>query len=236
MTTQHKTPDTLLEFVRGTLASEVQRNGKVFYSGFKTYQDAKVFFIGYNPGGRGNVSLGQRLSRFEPGDYNHFESEHWRKKEDGWVHNTLQLRAQKLFRELGLQLPTEVFTTNLYFTHTVTAKELDGPEFNEHKSACWSVVRHFLLAVPARIVLCNSHQTFFELAGFIDPEEAKASNPFADARGRDAGQHPGVLVRDFTLEGKQLRLIGFPHLSRFHTAVKESARIKNLIAEVRPES
>jgi len=205
------TPEALIAFVRASLADYLQLPGKVFYSGFDTYQNAQVIFLGYNPGGdgKGQDCLEKRVDRLPGPNWNDYLDDPWG---CNWTKpNLLQKRVEDLFqKKLDLDLRTRVFTSNLYFTNTPRAQGLNSVEFEPFKQACWSVIDHFLKAVPAHVVFCNGNKTFWDLLTRLegDPEPDELFPRFGKH-----GKRGRVLTTKRNIYGRSRLIIGIPHLS-----------------------
>lgn len=219
---QYNTPEQLLAFARHSLDGHLEVKGNIFYSGFDSYLSGRVMFLGYNPGGSGKETLRTRLDSLYTTSRNDFVSEYW----GDWKtkHNVLQRRIQHLFQSVGLNLP-EVFTTNLYFPHSVSVeafhdvKEQPPEQLHALKRACWTVVEHFLHAVPANVIVCNGTQTLNELLYWMDPKAAAESKAYYAAEPVTLPARPRA--PRFTRQsfgGRERLLIGLPHQSRFSLA------------------
>jgi hypothetical protein len=205
------TPSELVAFVRRSLSNHLQRKGKVFYSGFDTYIRAKVVFLGFNPGGSGEETLEQRVSELPADNTNHFVDQHWdvtRKR-----FNVLQTRSQALFTNLGLELRRDVFTSNLYFQNTPGIKDTRDSDFAAHKEDCWKVVSHFIAVSPARVVICNGNQTYFEFLTGVAPHLADGPDYYASKEMHVFGKRGKVYASQRSVFGRDRLVVGLPHLS-----------------------
>lgn len=184
-------------------------SGSILYSSYTTLKPGTYYFLGYNPGGSEGDAIGESLNRLPTSTVNAYIDEDWSSstRRYGRGNHPLQRNVQLLFDSLGQPL-RDVCASNLIFTRS--SKE-SGVNYLENAKTCWPVHEMIIDIVSPRVIITFGRRPFdyiSEILGAESPQEIPSGH--------------GSWTCRAALIGEGRTLIGFPHLSRYSLAGKES--------------
>ncbi|NBK99378.1 MAG: hypothetical protein EOM50_15430 [Erysipelotrichia bacterium] len=173
--------------------------GFMFYSSIATLKKGKFYFLGVNPGGKGS-SIVQFDSTYTK---NAYLDESWDNGKAIYPigQAPLQLRVQKLFDALGIDL-REVCASNLIFKQTKNIHFLTDPY--ALADACFPIHRYIIEEVVKPEFIISMGKTVFDY--FVDRQGFTYSHEFS------AG-HAQWSIR--VAKKEETTLINVPHLSYY---------------------
>lgn len=215
------TPDKFIDFVKEELGYAVHKSGSLLYSSFKTLKKGKYLILGLNPGGdpeeKDTSTIRDSLEKAKDNDYNAYY-EDWN---DGKVH-PLQENLKAIAGTLGMDL-RDICATNLIYTRSRGEKGVNWDDLDN----CLRVLDKILEIVRPEIILTFGKAPFVELRKFYQEKNYHIHNLEPECSG-----HGRWTIRRFEAHGAPpVKVIGLPHLSRYHIRYKKD-RLNWLKVEV----
>ncbi|MEO5812842.1 MAG: hypothetical protein ABIQ63_12100 [Rhodanobacter sp.] len=201
--------EDLAELAKWHLRDHLDMPGEILYSSHKTLQPGDVYLIGFNPGGREGTCLGESIYSTLGRTNNAYCDEAWERdgKTLGKGTAPLQQRVRWLLTQLG-KVPTAVCASNLIFMQSRKADEVRYPYLADR---CWPIHKAILGIVKPKVIVAfgNSKRSAFE---YLHHRLGKGKK--IDKRASGHGQWK---LKSFStqLNGKDIRILGIPHLSRY---------------------
>jgi hypothetical protein len=199
----------ILEAAKKSLAHLLDQPGAVFYSSYDSLAPGDLYFLGFNPGGASESTIGQCLDKFPTKTSNSYLDEIWdsngRNASAG--QSILQKRVTWVLEALGHHA-RDVCSSNLIFARS---RDAVGVPF-DMADVCWPVHEAVLNLVKPKTILCCGNSSFSAYAYL--------KNRFG---GQESSSPPGVAehgnwqIKSFKTEinGRKVVVIGMPHLSRY---------------------
>ena len=136
-------------------------SGAVFYSGRDAFSGIKdIYVLGLNPGGDPSKRLDDTIGKHtdkvrseKPDRWSEYSCERWGDKERGQAR--IQRSVIHLLKKLGYD-PCDIPASNVVFTRTVSAKELnkDKRKRDRLSNACWRFHRKVISHIEPKLILC----------------------------------------------------------------------------------
>lgn len=198
--------------------------GEVVYSPASSIKKGRFYVLGLNPGGDGQLNrdtgeahtVGSHLDRMlDRADHsvwdedwiNGMEPEEARRG----VHRYQRALAE-ILGHLGVEDASkrDVFTTNLIFTTTPTAAHLH--DFDALADVCWRAHERFIDVVQPEVIVCVGNGGRQSAYGWV---YSKLQREVEEERFRVRGKLGSTYLATGNLRGRETRVLGVPHLSRF---------------------
>lgn len=186
-------------------AAVLSRSGGILYSASHTLTKGDLYILGLNPGGSEGPRISEDLVALPTKIDNSYLDESWRGYAPGEA--PLQRRIKKLVESVGTEL-SNVCASNLIFMRSQDAK---GIEYPNDADICWSVHKKVLDIVQPKLIIafgnssCSPYRYLFYKFNKDGREDTL-----------DSG-HGSWKCRGFEalIEGRNIYIAGFPHLSRY---------------------
>ena len=216
----------LIEFIKDielllSNASVLHKSGSVLYSAAHTLTKGDAYILGLNPGGIEGLSISEDLAALPNKSLNSYLDEYWGKKgiyrveEEPKGQAPLQIRLNKLVNAIGLNL-SNVCASNLVFMRSRNDKGINYPH---DANICWATHEKILNIVKPNLIIAfgNSSRSPYRYL----------SNKF-NLGGHESeieSGHGNWKCRSFEalILGRTIRVVGFPHLSRYSPLDKNGA-------------
>ncbi len=218
---------TLQRLVRAALDAIEDDVGEVVYGPASSLRRGKFYVLGLNPGGEGQLSptgtahtVGSHLGLMLDRSIHSVWDEDWIKGMEPdparFGAHRYQRGLAEILRRLGVgeEEKRQVFTSNLIFTTTPTAAHLRD-DFEALAELCWAAHELFLDVVRPEVVICVGNGGKHSAYGWV---LAKLASGAREERFRVIGHQVSTYVASGTLGGRQVKVLGLPHLSRFNVA------------------
>lgn len=198
--------EDLPDFAFKQLGELVNQPGKILYSSHETLCQGDVYLLGYNPGGSEGPSISDSISNMLSQLDNAYLDEDWSNGAGDYKKGQapLQKRVELLITALGYDLKA-VCASNLIFAQSVNANGVSSALAD----VCWPVHEAIISIVKPKVILVFGN-------GAPSPFSYLHTKYQGQIESYDSG-HGVWKVKTFTanIEGRSVRIIGFPHFSRY---------------------
>jgi hypothetical protein len=208
------------------------RPGSLLYSSADTLQRGEVYLLGLNPGGDERQTIRESIAGLLHFKGNAYTDEDWStpKRRYGAGGHPLQRNLSFLFAAMGWDL-ARTCASNLIFTRSVNQA---GAEYPAVADICWPVHVEIMRIVQPRILLAFGNGSISPYAYLLTKHlQRTGAYPFEQTTPADHGDWRCKAFHT-VLEGRQLRVLGLPHLSRY--TIKGRPRVCDWIQEVTGEA
>lgn len=220
--------ENFISNARMATASIAGESGSFLYSAANTLRKGDFYFLGLNPGGNAgtqtiDAAFGDLIKNSENNAYLDEEWESEKKQYEKGKH-PLQKNAKTLFDDVLKVELRNVCSSNLIF---IQSSEEGGSGYPKNADICWPVHEMIFNIVQPKVVITFGRQPFDYIANKYSAkefEEKLAGHGKWKCRTEIATYEAEALP--FKL---QFRLIGLPHLSRYHINKDISSWIKKLV-------
>ena len=213
--TEHK---RLYEALYSLPESILSASGRFLYSDISSLRPGKFYLLGYNPGGDpGKIitPLRDEISKWGTTNTNAYLDEVWRHSPQAGG-SPYQRNVRELCDALGI-CPRDVCASNLFFTRSISAAALKVGKENPF----WPVHEVVLDIVMPECILAIGLNTYSTIARLLEFNEKRT---FHSGHGTWYCR-----VAEGQYRNRSLKLIGFPHFSRY--SLKGRVNVLAQIAE-----
>jgi hypothetical protein len=211
-----------IQLVKRTLGEDYYKSGAVLYSSFATLKKGNVYILGFNPGkgkedGESAMTIEESLERSKDSSYNQYTIPWY---DDKKRLHPLQRNVQAIIREINL-VPEEVCASNLIF---LRSKNDRGVDYNQLAPKYWPVHQAILHTVQPELIIAFGNGPISSYQFILGKIEGEATM-IEDVP--DSG-HGNYKIRAFSgkLDGRYVKVIGLPHLSRYHLHTNNPEKVK----------
>lgn len=202
----------IISVIETSLKDALDRPGSIVHSPSATLTQGNYYFIGFNPGGNHNdYRLKDELTNLLNKSTHRYIDEIFEQAGHRFAKGQapLQKNYQALFNYLN-QDPRTVFCTNLIFFHS---RRSHGVDYLKDANQCWPVHQALLALIKPNVIICNGNGNSGSAYRYL--YQTLASNQPEQVFGT---VYSTASIKFFTtrLNGKEVKVIGIPHLSRFY--------------------
>ncbi|TAL67951.1 MAG: hypothetical protein EPN82_12835 [Bacteroidetes bacterium] len=205
----------------------LSESGAVLYSSLKTTEynsgpTGRLYFMGTNPGGNPqsmkDSTINKHLEELND-NFNEYINGIWNREKG---QSPLQLHIKELFDVLHLDLEN-TFSTNLIFKRSSTIRMLNDKEFKDWADMCWDFHLNFFIELDTKIIITNGigiKSTFM----YIKNKQMVTNLDYLNS----GYSNWRIGKFDVTIQNKNMRVIGLPHLSYY--SIKNKIEQQNWIS------
>jgi len=199
--------------------------GRLLYSTKDTLKQGEVYFLGLNPGSEPDAKnktehLRTKIPEMERELNNHYEVE-WKGYEAGDA--PLQKNVRALLKGILEKDVKEICSSNLIFIQSSSTEKLDKPW--TLADACWPIHLKIIEIVKPKIIIVYGKLPYVFLQKKFKPTLPEKESPSG---------HGNWQIRKFecTHQGKNLTVIGLPHLSYYNLSSDKSDNRRECVSKI----
>lgn len=203
----------------------LNRGGGILYSASHTLARGDLYILGFNPGGEDGTSpsISQHLATLPSKTENSYIDETWGDRgDDKKGQAPLQVRIRKLVECIGADLKN-VCASNLIF---MQSRKATGIKYPEDADACWPVHEKILDIVQPKLIIAFGNSSVSPYRYLFHKLKVVGHEDILDSG------HGSWKCRGFEalVDGREVYIAGFPHLSRYSPLNKSGEVKEHLVA------
>jgi hypothetical protein len=185
-------------------------DGATLYSSFKTLKKGDIYILGLNPGGSDEgLTIEKSLKNIRNEDYNEYLAE-WNRPAG---QHPLQKNIHKLVKLFDQDVKS-ICASNLIFERSKNADAIKGIYRDSEKMGkYWKIHKQIIEIVQPKIIIAFGNGVEISPYQFVKEKISDCNDEKAIYAGHGNYQCRSVSVN---IEGRNITLIGLPHLSRYH--------------------
>lgn len=201
--------EDLIRLGKETLPLVLKKNGELIYSSHETLKKGDIYLLGLNPGGKGFITIRERLETLLKNEENAYLDQCWDNRVSEKIPKgqaPLQKRVNHLLTELGYNT-RDVCATNLIFVTSRSANDINYGL----AGYCWRFHEMLLKIIQPKVILCfgiSNFSSYSFLWSLFEGVETKIKSG-----------HGKWECRAFSsiINGRKTTVVGIPHLSYYNT-------------------
>lgn len=196
----------LQNVAREYLADRLDVPGSILYSSHETLKRGDIYLLGFNPGGSGGEPVRKSIDSILNKITNSYLDESWSNKKTVWAKGEapLQKRICWLLEKLGVD-PRNVCASNLIFFQSSGYKEVEY----SLADICWPIHEIILSIVKPRLIIVFGNSSCSPYH-FLHEKFGGEEESFLAGHGKWSVKGFRCLIN-----GENVYVAGFPHLSRY---------------------